>query len=142
MFEKDVQDRFARGILYGLICIPPAILVGALLCGIPFFTALWLCVPVTILSLVLVVSLKKAPRATLRAFSGFAFGLKVLTTIGLFIGVFQYMTGFELIPGLTPVTEAMRIISIIAITLLGVLPFSVILHWLFKYLTLYECMHH
>lgn len=60
MFEKDVQNRFARGILYGLICIPPAILIGALLCGIPFLTALWLCVPVTILSLILVIALKKA----------------------------------------------------------------------------------
>ncbi len=132
MYEKNVQNRFARGILYGIICIPPAILVGALLCGIPFLTALWLCVPVTLLSLILVVALKKAPQATLRAFSGFAFCLKVLTTIGLFIGVFQYMTGIELIPGMTPVLEAMRIISIIAITLLGVLPFSKILHWLLK----------
>ncbi len=132
MYTKEVRDRFARGILYGLICIPPAILAGALIVGIPFLKALWLCVPIAVFSLCIIIALRLAPAAALRAFAAFAHGLKILTTVGLAIGVFQYLSGFEILPGLTPLTEAMRIISVIAVTLLGVLPFSEILRRIFK----------
>ena len=132
LFSGGDRDRFSQGILYGLIALPAALLLGALLCGLPFGEALWLCVPVLLLSLLLMLCLWKAPDKTLRGFRGFAWGLKALTTVGLTIGAFQYISGLVILPSLTPLEESMKIIAAIGITLLGSLPLAELLQRLLR----------
>lgn len=124
LVKDESRNRFARGILYGLICLPPTVLMGALLCGIAPAKALLVCVPVLIFALMLILPLWKAPAAALRGFTLFASGLKIITVLGLTAGAFETLTEIRIIPGMTPLTESMRVISVIGITLLGVLPFA------------------
>ena len=126
------QDAFARGMLYGLVSLPAAMLAGALLCGIAPLRAVWLCLPVAVLSALLGLGLMKIPAAMLRGFRVFAAGIRVLTTIGLTAGAVQYMTGWELLPGLSPLEEAMRVVSAIGIVMLGSLPMAELLQRVLK----------
>ena len=126
------QDAFARGMLYGLVSLPAAMLAGALLCGIAPLLALWLCMPVALLSVLLGLGLMKIPSAMLRGFRVFAAGIRILTTIGLTAGAVQYMTGWVILPGLSPLEEAMQVVCAIGIVMLGSLPMAELLQRLLK----------
>lgn len=132
MFSDPIRANFSRGILYGFISIPVAIFAGALICGFPLLTALWLDVPVALLSALMMFLLFKFPAAMMKAFSCFALFLKWLTTFGLALAAFQYLSGIVVLKDLTPVEEAMGIISSIGVTMLGSLPFAKILEWALK----------
>lgn len=129
---KERQDDFARGVLYGLITLPAALAVGALLCGIDGLTAVWLCLPVLALSVLLGVGLMKFPAAMMRGFQVFAEIIKAVTTMGLTMGAVQYMTGWTLLPGLAPLKEAMEVVASIGIVLLGALPLAELMQRLLK----------
>ena len=126
------QDAFARGMLYGLVSLPAAMLAGALLCGIAPLRALWLCLPVALLSALLGLGLMKIPAAMLRGFRVFAAGIRILTTIGLTAGAVQYMTGWVILPGLSPLEEAMQVVCAIGVMMLGSLPMAELLQRLLK----------
>ncbi len=132
MFERETRQHFAQGILYGLIAMPAAMFLGAVLGGIPVPAALWLCVPVAVLAVLIAFFLRRFPDGTLRVFSGFAWLLKAVTTAGLALGVFQYLTGLHFIPHMLPVEEAMKTISAIGLMLLGSLPMAEILKKLLR----------
>ena len=132
MFDQAQRDHFARGILYGLCTLPLSLLMGGLLCGLGFLQTLWLCLPVAVLSALLVWALTKKPKAALKGFSLFAGLLKILTTAGLVLGAFQYISGIILLPILTPLEDSMKIVSAIGIMMLGSLPLAEILQWALK----------
>ena len=127
LFHGEDRENFAKGLLYGLIALPFAQVLGALLCGISLLPALYLNLPVLLLSLFLIFALSRYPDRTLRGFGIFAAFLKILTTLGLAVGAFQYISDITLIPAMTPLEDAMKIICGICITLLGSLPVAEIL---------------
>lgn len=128
----EKQDAFARGIMYGLMVMPGALVLGGVLCGLPLPATLWLCLPVLLLSVLMGVGLMKWPAGMLRGFRVFSCGVNALITIGLTLGAVQYMTGWELLPGLTPLAEAMEVVSSIGIVMLGSLPVAELLQRLLK----------
>lgn len=132
LLPAEKQDAFARGTMYGLIAMPVAMILGALICGISFGAALWCCLPVIVLAVVLSVGILRFPRGTLRCFRVFSRGISGLITLGLTVGAVQYMTGWELLPGLAPLTEAMGVVSSIGIVLLGALPVAELLQRLLR----------
>ena len=109
LFHGEDRENFAKGLLYGLIALPFAQVLGALLCGISLLPALYLNLPVLLLSLFLIFALSRYPDRTLRG------------------GAFQYISDITLIPAMTPLEDAMKIICGICITLLGSLPVAEIL---------------
>ena len=132
LLPAEKQDAFARGMMYGLITLPITMVLGALICGISLGAALWCCLPVIVLAVVLSVGILRFPKGTLRCFRVFSKLISILITLGLTVGAVQYMTGWELLPGLTPLTEAMGVVSSIGIVLLGALPVAELLQRLLK----------
>ena len=128
----EKQDAFARGIMYGLMVMPGAMVLGALLCGLPLLETLWLCLPVLLMAVLLGVGLMKCPAGIIRGFRVFSGGVNALITIGLTLGAVQYMTGWNILPGLTPLEEAMKVVSSIGIVMLGSLPVAELLQRLLK----------
>ncbi|MBR3504598.1 MAG: ethanolamine utilization protein EutH [Clostridia bacterium] len=122
MLAERERDGFAQGTLYGLAVMPPALLLGAALCGLPLPGAIRQLVPVIALSLLLIAGIRFAPAGAVKAFRGFAAFLRALITVGLILGAVQYMTGFAILPGLLPIEEAMAVVSSIGVVLLGSLP--------------------
>ena len=122
MLSEGERDGFAKGTLYGLAVMPLALWLGGVLCGLSPLNALKQLLPVLLLSALLMAGIRFRPAGAVRAFRGFAEGLRWLITIGLILGAAQYMTGFVILPGLMPIEEAMATVSSIGVVLLGSLP--------------------
>ena len=127
LLDENSRPDFARGILFGLISMPIALVLGALTCGLSLGNALWQSLPVLLVSLLLLLGIWKRTDAMIRGFSVFATCIRILATLGLMLGAVTYMTGFELIPGLAPLSEAMEVVIAIAVVMLGSLPVSELL---------------
>ncbi len=132
MIPETDRMLFARGILIGLCTMPPSLLLGGLLCGLPFQYLLVQSLPVFALSVLLGLGLRCAPDKMLRIFIAFAWLIRALSTLGLVLGAAQYMTGCALVPHLTPLEDAMAVVSSIGIVMLGSLPLAELLCRLLK----------
>ena len=132
MLAKEDRPCFSRGILIGLGAMPAALLVGGLFCHLSLRTLIFQSLPICLLSLLLMTGIRKFPDQTIHGFSVFAGLIRILTTIGLTAGAFGYMTGISLLPELSPLEDAMTVVSSIGIVLLGSLPAAEILQRLLQ----------
>ena len=124
--EAD-RPWFLKGLLAGLISLPAGLLVGGLLQGLPLGTLLWQCVPIFLLSAVLLLGLIRFPGRTVRLFSGFARLIQIVATIGLILAAVQDIAGITILSGLASLTDALEIVGSIAIVMLGSLPLAELL---------------
>lgn len=123
------EDRpfFLKGLLAGLISLPAGLITGGLLQGMAVGTVLYQCIPIFLLSLVLLLGLIRFPEKTVRLFSGFAKVIQIVSTVGLILAAVQYMTEYPFLPALAPLDDALRIVGSIAIVMLGSLPLAELL---------------
>lgn len=130
----DEADRpyFTRGILWGLVAMPAAILLGGLCLGLPFGKTLWNTLPILLVSLLLFLGILRSPEATARGFQMFAKLVQALATLGLTLGAVQYMTGREILKDLAPLEDAMQVVCSIAIVMLGSMPLAELLRRILK----------
>lgn len=124
LYEEETRRPFCRGLLFGLVTAPAGLFAGALFLGIPALQALCLCLPLILLSALLAAALLLRPGATILALRGYAAALRVLGTLGLGLGAFQSLSGWQLLPGMMPLSEALSVVCAIGITLLGAMPLS------------------
>lgn len=124
--ETD-RPLFLKGMLAGLISMPAGLLVGGLLQGLTLIVILFQCIPIFLLSGVLLFGLIRFPDIVIRLFSGFARLIQIAATAGLTLAAAQYISGLTLIPGLASLTEALEIVGSIAIVMLGSLPLAELL---------------
>ena len=129
--EAD-QPYFTRGILLGLAAMPTGLLIGGLLCGLSLTAILWNCLPILLLSGLLILGLVKKTGAMIRLFQKFARAIRVLAGLGLTLGAVEYMTGLSLLPGAVSLAEAMETVCSIAIVMLGSMPLAELLQRLLK----------
>lgn len=124
---KQDKPFFARGILYGLIAMPAALLVGGLIMGMTPGQILWQNMPILILAALLLAGIRLIPEGVVKGFSVFAEIIRILTTLGLILAAFESMTGVVILPGMAPVEEAMGVVASIGVVMLGSLPVAELL---------------
>lgn len=122
--EKEKQDAFARGILEGLVVLPISLILGGLAAGLGLGDILWHSLPILILSALVLFGIWKNLPLMVRIFTVFSQILRAIGIIGITAGAFQQLSGVTLIPGITPILDALRIIAMITVTMLGCLPLS------------------
>jgi ethanolamine transporter len=127
MLGEEDRPLLTRGILIGLGCLPVGLLAGGLLCHLKLTTIFVQSLPVLLLSLLLMVGIRKNPDRVVRGFSMFAGMIRVLTTIGLILGAVTYMTGWKVLADMAPLEDAMQVVSSIGIVMLGSLPVAELL---------------
>ena len=127
LIPDRLRDGFARGVMCGMIVLPVTLFFSGLFAGLSVQTSALCVVPVLLISLLLVAGLWKKPDGTIRAFSVFARGVRLVTTLGLCLGAFQSLSGLTLIPQMESLPAAMTIVSGIGIALLGSLPVAELL---------------
>lgn len=118
---------FLKGILAGLISLPAGLLVGGMLQGLPFGTILFQCIPIFLLSVVLLMGLIRFPDRTIHLFSGVARVIQIAATVGLILAAVQQIADVTILPGLASAEEALNIVGSIAIVMLGSLPLAELL---------------
>jgi len=122
LIEKEDHPFFAKGLLIGLITVPLGGIVGGLVAGFDPRMVFVNNIPVLVLALLFVVGLVFFSEQMIKGALLFGKLIIVVITIGLSAAAFQELTGVVLIPGMTPIMEAMDIVGMIAIVLLGTFP--------------------
>lgn len=122
LIEKKDSTIFAKGILIGLIPIPFGAFVAGVIAGFPLTFILLQLVPLIMFSLLIAGGLIFFPKKMIGAFSVVGKLVVGIITIGLAISIVEELTGVSVVPGLTPLSEGVYIVGIIAITLAGAFP--------------------
>ena len=122
IIKKQDHRYLALGVLFGMITIPLGFLVGGIAAGFDMMLILVNLVPITIISLIIILGLWKIPELMIKIFIWFGKLIIVLSTLGIVAMIVQVLTGFVVIPGMTPFLEGLRIIGTIALLLAGAFP--------------------
>ncbi|MDR2482446.1 MAG: ethanolamine utilization protein EutH [Treponema sp.] len=117
----DVKDRpfLAQGILIGLITIPLGCLAGGGMAGYPFLWMLRNLIPVIIFALVIALGLIFVQKIMITIFLWFGRFVVAFLTIALVLAGIEGATGFAVIKGMAPISEAFAIVGSIAVVLAG-----------------------
>lgn len=119
IIKKEDQRFLATGMLAGFITIPIGALVGGLVAGYPVTMIILNLIPIIILAGLVILGLWKIPEKMIKGFTIFGYGVVVLATIGLAVGIIDVLTGITVIPGIGSLEEGIQIVGSIAIVLAG-----------------------
>jgi ethanolamine transporter len=122
ILQEEDRLQLAKGILCGVITIPIGVLVGGLVAGFPLLMVLRNLIPIVLIALLIAVGLWKWEKLMIKGFGLFGKGIIALITIGLVAAIVEALTGFVIIPGLTPISEGFETVGAIAIVLAGAFP--------------------
>jgi ethanolamine transporter len=117
----DVKDRpfLAQGILIGLITIPLGCLAGGAVAGYGFLWMLRNLIPVIIFAVVVALGLIFIQKVMITIFLWFGRFIVAFLTIALVLAGIEGATGFAVIKGMAPISEAFAIVGTIAVVLAG-----------------------
>ena len=125
IIEKDDRAFLAKGILAGICTIPVGVLISGLIAGFPIGMVLINLIPIVTAALLIAFGLWRFPNAMTTGFEWFGKILLAIITVGLMIAVFEQVLSIKIMPAgweLTPVTEGLETVGLIAIVLLGAFP--------------------
>ncbi len=122
MIRQEDRQFFARGIMLGLAAMPAGLFPGGLLCGLSFWDCLQQNLPIFAAALLLGLGLWKMPEKMVQGFYALAGGIRAVVTAGLILAAAKSLCGWTLLPGMTPIEDAMSVVSSIGVVMLGSLP--------------------
>lgn len=127
MISPGDRPLFARGIMLGLTAMPVGLIAGGLLSGLSLTGCLHQNLPIFALALLLLLGLWKVPEQMVKGFCLLAEGIKTVITIGLVLAAVESLTGWNPVPGMAPIREAMGVVASIGVVMLGSLPVAELL---------------
>ena len=117
--KKEYQKDVAKGILIGIIAIPVGIFVGRIFAGVSMKMILMNLIPVTVLSLIIIICLWKWEKTIVRVFIIFGKVILGISVAGTCIGALSEFAGFTPFPDIMPLGEVFAIIGNVAVILAG-----------------------
>lgn len=127
MAAQEDRPLLARGIMLGLAAMPVGLTVGGLLCGLSLPACLHQNLPIFALALLLLIGLWKIPERMVQGFCLLAEGIKIVVTAGLVLAAVESLTGWNPVPGMASIGEAMAVVAGIGVVMLGSLPMAELL---------------
>lgn len=108
--KKERHPLVVLGLLCGIIVIPVGALVSALILSLNITEILMSILPLLIICIGLSVLLWFFPKFCLKAFTIFGHVIRVIIMFGLVVGIFEAMTGWDVIPYNAPVMNGVNVI--------------------------------
>ena len=129
--EED-RPLFTRGILLGLLSLPAGLLLGGLVCGLsPRVLAVNL-LPILLSCCGLFAGMRLRPDRIAAFFQWLSRWIQRISIAGLALAAFSHLSGWQILPGMTPLADAMEVACSIAIVMLGSMPlaelFQIVMH--------------
>lgn len=122
ILRPEDRPALAKGVLCGIVTIPVGIFVGGLVSGFSVGMVIRNLTPILLIGGLIALGLWKAEKAMIKGFTIFGKVITALITIGLLAAIVERLTGFVLIPGMTPISEGFHTVGEIAIVLAGAFP--------------------
>ncbi len=132
IISADDRPQLAKGILAGVITIPVGAFVGGLVAGFDVFMILRNLIPIAVFALVIALGLWRFERAMITGFLWFGRIILAVITVGLAAGVFEFLTGITVIPGMAPLFEGAEVVAGIGFVLAGAFPLVFVITKVFK----------
>jgi len=132
MVKEKYRENFTLGVLVGIITVPFGMIAGGLAAGYGMGMTLRNTFPIAIFSGLIALGLWKAQKMTIRIFGVFGRIITAVATLGFAIGIIQELTPLQLIDGLTPVLEGVKVVGSVVIVLCGAYPMIEILKRAFR----------
>lgn len=125
--KKEQHESLLLGLLCGIVMVPIGCLATGLIMTLPIKDLLATIIPLFLFAGILAVGLFMFPYACLKVFKVFGAGIKILILIGFGIGIFEALTGLDLVPYTAPISEGFNICANAAMVLSGAFPLVYIL---------------
>lgn len=122
--KKEQRRNMLLGLLCGICTIPFGCFVGGMMSGIEILPLLINLSPLIIFAAILAVGIIFIPNVAVKIFNVVGIAIRSLVLVGLAIGIFEYLTGFDIIPYTDPAitVEGAEIIFNIACVMAGAFP--------------------
>ncbi len=129
--KKEKHKELMLGLLCGIVTIPLGCLVAGFISDIPVGLLLLNLLPLLIFALIIATGLLLIPQVCIKIFNILGIIIKILITIGLCLGMLEFLIGFKPIQGLASFEEGAKVCLNAAIVMSGAFP---LLHILSKLL--------
>lgn len=126
------KSAFEKGLSYGIVIMPIALLTGGLIGGLGLKNTIWQCMPIFMISALLLLFMVKWMNLLLKGFGVFSKLIEIISTVGLVLGAVEYMMKVTILPGMTPLKDAMGVSCGIGIVMLGSLPLAELIQRIMK----------
>ena len=122
IIEDEDHQYLARGVLAGLITVPLGVLVGGLLAGFPWQMVILNLIPIILVGGLVAIGIWLVPERLIKGFIKLGDGINIIITLGTVAIIVETLTGLTIIPGMTPISEGIKIVGSITILLAGAFP--------------------
>jgi len=125
--RKEQHNDLLLGLLCGVVTIPLGCFVSGLVCRIPITMLLLHLLPLVILSGVIAVGLFLLPEMCIKIFKAFGMLITAVITVGLSLGMINFLTGREIFKGLATINEGALVCVNASVVLSGSFPLMLVL---------------
>lgn len=122
ILQPEDRPALAKGVLCGIVTIPLGIFVGGLVAGFSAGMVARNLIPIVLIAIAIALGLWKAEKAIIQGFTVFGKVVTAIITAALVVAIVESLTGYAIIPGMTPITEGFQTVGAIAIVLAGAFP--------------------
>ena len=124
---KKPHDNLLLGLMCGFATVPIGTIVAGLLAKIPFGLLMLNQIPLILFSLLVALGLWKFPQVSVKIFNVLGIAIKTLIVFGLIVGIFEALTGWDVIPYTSSVYENIDLILSVALVMSGSFPLLALL---------------
>ncbi|MBQ8758537.1 MAG: ethanolamine utilization protein EutH [Clostridia bacterium] len=124
---KEQHRELLLGLLCGVVTIPIGCIIAGIMYGIPFGALMLNLLPIIVFSAVIGLGLMRFPEKCVTIFKVFGVIITAIITIGLSLGIVRFLTGYEVIKGLSTIEEGAAICVNAAVVLSGSFPLMYVL---------------
>lgn len=132
MVKKEQHRELLLGLLCGVVTISVGCFVSGIFYGLPLVALIINLLPLVIFSVIIAIGLILSPDLCVKIFKVFGVFIKVLITVGLALGVAEFLLDREIIKGLATFEEGVMVCANAAVVLAGAFPFMYIVSKLLK----------
>lgn len=128
---KEHHNDIILGILCGIVTMPVGCIVAGIMLKLNFLRMIINLIPLLLFAAIIAVGLLKFEALTIKAFMVLGFLVKMLVSVGLLLGVIEFLTGKALLPYIDTLENAMSAVINIVCIMTGAFPLIYILKKLF-----------
>ncbi len=125
--KKEHHENVLFGILCGIATIPFGCFAAGLIAGIAFLPLLLDLVPLILLAGLIALGLLKFKNVTVKIFTGLGWVIRLIITVGLVIGIVQFLTGKTLVPYTDTFENIVGVLTNIMCIMTGAFPLLYVL---------------
>ena len=129
--EKGKHKSVMLGILCGVCTVPIGCFIAGFVAKVPFVTLVINLIPLVLFSAIICFGLLKFPNASVKIFHYFGLFIKILATVGLSIGIVEYLTGWD-VPLTDPISSGATVVFNVAVVETGAFPMMYIISKVLK----------